>query len=83
MQDRSEEIRHNVELAYASFAVLADDGKIDLGELNFLLGLALKDGKITDDERRILNNVFNRIQEEDVDPVVWERMQAVRLQHSI
>jgi hypothetical protein len=83
MEERDETIRHNVELAYASFAIIAEDGKIDMGELNFLLGMALKDGKVTDDERRILNNVFNRIQEEDVDPMVWERIQAVRLQHSI
>jgi len=81
--DAGEEILHNIELAYASFAVFADDGTIDMGELNFLLGLALKDGKISDDERRILNNIFNRIQEEDVSSEVWERIQAVRLQHSI
>lgn len=82
-ESTDEEIRHNVELAYASFAVFADDGAIDEGELNFILGLALKDGKITEDEKRILNNVFNRIQEEDVDPQVWQRVQAVRLQHGI
>lgn len=81
MQERSEEIRHNIELAYASFAIIADDGKIDMGELNFLLGMALKDGKLSEEEQRILNNVFNRIQEEDVDPLVWERIQAVRMQH--
>ena len=78
-----DDIRHNIELAYASFAVFADDGSIDMGELNFLLGLALKDGKVSDDERRILNNIFNRIREEDVSSEVWERIQAVRLQHSI
>ena len=79
----SSEIEHNVELAYASFAVFADDGRIDEGELNFILGLALKDGKVTEDEKRILNNVFNRINEEDVDPQVWQRIQAVRMQHGI
>lgn len=78
-----DEQRHNIELAYASFAVFADDGTIDTDELNFILGMALKDGKVTEEERRILNNVFNRIREEDVASPVWERIQAVRLQHNI
>ena len=82
-ENHDEEIRHNVELAYASFAVFADDGTIDESELNFILGLALKDGKVTEEEKRILNNVFNRIQEEDVEPHVWQRIQATRLQHAI
>jgi len=81
--NHEDEIRHNVELAYASFAVFADDGTIDAGELNFILGLALQDGKISEEERRILNNVFNRIHEEDVSSAVWERIQAVRMQHGL
>ncbi len=81
--NQEEDVRHNVELAYASFAVFADDGTIDGNELNFILGLALKDGKVTDDEKRILNNVFNRVREEDVDARVWQRIQAARLQHAI
>jgi hypothetical protein len=79
----ADEQQHNIELAYASFAVFADDGTIDTEELSFILGLALKDGKVTEEERRILNNVFNRIREEDVGPQVWERIQAARLQHNI
>lgn len=81
-QDDAER-QHNIELAYASFAVFADDGTVDMGELNFILGLALQDGKVTEPERRILNNIFNRIQEGDVSSQVWERIQAVRLQHNI
>jgi hypothetical protein len=72
-----------VELAYAALAVFADDGKLDLGELNSLLGLALRDGKITDEERRVLISLFSRIREIDVEPAVWERIRAVKLQHGL
>lgn len=72
-----------IELAYASFAVFADDGTIDSGELNFILGLALKDGTISDPEKDILRGVFNRVLEPDVSADVWRRIQAVRKQQSI
>ena len=72
-----------IELAYASLAVFADDGKLDMGELNFLLGLALRDGSVSDSERAVLRGVFNRVLEADVPADVWKRIQAVRAQHVI
>ena len=78
-----EELRSHIELAYASFAVFAEDGKLDMGELNFLLGLALRDGKIDDSERAVLRGVFNRVLEHDVTAEVWKRIQVVRAQHQI
>jgi hypothetical protein len=82
-KDKSHHASNALELAYTSFAVFADDGAIDMEELNFLLGIALRDGKISDDERDILANVFNRIQEGDVSAKVWSRIQEVRRVHSI
>lgn len=73
----------HVELAYASFAIFADDGGVDMGELNFILGLALRDGAIDDTEREILAGVFDRITEPDVTADVWRRIKAVRRQHKI
>ena len=73
----------HIELAYASFAVFADDGTIDMGELNFLMGLALRDGRVDDTEKQILAGVFNRVLEQDVTAEVWRRVQAVRKQHGI
>ena len=72
-----------VELAYASLAVFADDGKLDGGELNFLLGLAMRDGLASKSEKAVLRGVFNRVLEEDVSAEVWQRIQAVRQQHTI
>jgi len=74
---------HNIELAYASLAVIADDGTIDMHELNFLLGLALRDGEIGEGEKRILDSVFAHVNEEMVTLQVWERIQAVRKKYGI
>lgn len=72
-----------VELAYAALAVFADDGKLDLKELNSLLSLALRDGKITDSEKEVLRGVFDRVLEPDVSAETWNRIREVRNQHGI
>lgn len=72
-----------IELAYASLAVFADDGTIDMNELDGLLRLAMRDGQLSDSEKAVLRNVFNRVLEEDVDGEVWERIQGIRQMHGV
>jgi hypothetical protein len=72
-----------VELAYSSIPVFADDGTIDLEELNFLLGIALKDGKIDSDEQRVLKNIFKQVDETTVTPTVWKRIVAVKKKYDL
>lgn len=72
-----------VELAYSAIPVFADDGTLDLEELNFLLGIALKDGKIDDDEKRVLSNIFKQVKEHEVTPKVWQRVAEVKKKYSI
>ena len=78
-----EEDRSHIELAYASFAVFADDGKIDEDELAFLLTLALRDGVVTEAEKNVLRGVFNRMLEGDVSAKVWSKVQSLREEHGI
>lgn len=73
----------SIELAYASLALYADDGQLDMEELNTLLDIALRDGVITDGEKDVLRGVFNRITEPDVTAEVWKRIQDLRQQYSI
>ncbi len=75
--------QNGVELAYASLAVFADDGKLDIDELDLLLVLALRDGVIDEPERAVLRGVFNRVLEHEVSGDLWERIQVVREQHGI
>ncbi|PCJ53272.1 MAG: hypothetical protein COA73_15460 [Candidatus Hydrogenedentota bacterium] len=73
----------SIQLAYASLAMFADDGTLDIDELNMLLDVALRDGVITDGEKEVLRGVFNRILEPDVTADVWQRMQEARQLHGI
>ena len=76
-------MQSHTEIALASIQCFTDDGTLDLGELNFLLGLALRDEVVDDEEKRVLNNIFSKVSEEDVKPVVWQRIQQIRLEHDI
>ena len=72
----------HIELAYSSIRVFTDDGTIDMQELNFLMGIALRDEEIDDEEKRVLNNIFNKVTKDEVDDKVWTRMQAIREKYS-
>lgn len=72
-----------LELAYSSIRIFANDGTVDMGELNFLLGLALRDGEIDEDERRTLGSVFEQAEETRLSVAVRARIREARRQHSI
>ncbi|MBL0030020.1 MAG: hypothetical protein IPO95_13500 [Rhodanobacteraceae bacterium] len=72
------------EIAWSAIKVFADDGTIDEGELNFLLGLALRDKIVDEDEKRVLRSIFERAESSDsLLPKVRERITSVRQQHGI
>ena len=72
-----------LELAYSSIKIFANDGTVDLTELNFLLGLALRDGEIDDDEKRVLKRIFDHAENTDLSVATRARIRQVRAQHSI
>jgi hypothetical protein len=72
-----------IEIAYSSVSVFANDGTLDLGELNFLLGLALRDNHIDDDEKRVLAGVFARAEQGRLSAAVERRIGEVRARHGI
>jgi hypothetical protein len=72
-----------IEIAYESVKCFTDDGKLDLTELNFLLGLALRDDNIDDDEKRVLAKVFSQAELGTLAPVVRQRIADARAKHGI
>ncbi|HEX7240827.1 MAG TPA: hypothetical protein VF263_11210 [Longimicrobiaceae bacterium] len=66
------------ELTAAVRRVFADDGKLDLPELDYLLAVAMRDGAIDPGERRVLAALFDRIAREAVPEEVWSRIAEAR-----
>jgi hypothetical protein len=73
----------HIEIAYSSIRCFTDDGTLDLGELNFLMGLALRDGEVDDEEKRVLRSIFSKVSESDVNAETWNRIKAIRSKYSI
>ena len=72
-----------IEIALSSIKVFANDGTIDLGELNFMLGLALRDHKIDDDEKAVLSSIFSKAAKGKLAAQVSQRIAQVKAQHGI
>ncbi len=72
-----------IELAYSSIPVFANDGTIDMEELNFLLGIALRDNQVDEDEKRVLQNIFAQLGPEDVSEKVWARITEIKKKYQL
>ncbi|MBI5830987.1 MAG: hypothetical protein HZB16_01580 [Armatimonadetes bacterium] len=73
----------HLEIAIASIQCFTNDGTLDEGELGFLLGLALRNDEVDEDEKRVLGSIFGKVAEADVTPVVWQRIEEARRRHGI
>lgn len=71
------------QIAIASIQCFTDDGTLDMNELNFLLGLAMRDGVMDNDEKRVLGNIFSQVSQSEVGNVVWDRIQSIKNTHGI
>ncbi|TDK19546.1 hypothetical protein E2F46_16585 [Luteimonas aestuarii] len=78
-----ERLPPHLQLALASVPVFTNDGKLDLGELERLLALALADHVLDDDEKRVVANVLDRAEADGVDADVLLRIQEIRSEHAL
>jgi hypothetical protein len=70
-------------IAMVAAKCFADDGNLDLGELNVLLGLALRDNEISDEEKRVVGDIISRLSEANVTPVVWKRVKEIERKYNV
>ena len=75
--------KSHIEIAFRSIAVFADDGQLDIGEINFLLGLALRDAVIDEDEKRVLGQIFAQAEKGHLPSNAQARIDEVRSKHGI
>lgn len=75
--------KSHIEIAFHSIPVFANDGQIDIGEINFLLGLALRDNVMDEDEKRVLGQVFAQAEKFALPETVQARIDEVRVRHDI
>lgn len=77
------ELPSHLQIASAAMGVFANDGTLDRRELEYLLSLALKDGQVDEDEKRVLAGILDRVPRREVSAELWQRIGDVRKQHGI
>ncbi|MCC7492511.1 MAG: hypothetical protein IT204_09205 [Fimbriimonadaceae bacterium] len=71
------------ELATLAAGLFDDVGALQLAELELLLGVALQDQQLDNQERDVLRRVFDAIEEQAVEPACWQRIQVARQRHQL
>ena len=79
----SEEGSSYLELAYSSIKIFANDGTVDMEELNYLIGMAMRDGHLDDDEKRVLGRIFDQAEKTRLRLAVRTRIGELRRRHGI
>ena len=83
MPQAEDQMHSHLEIATASIRIFANDGTIDHQELDQLLTLALRDGELDAEEKRVLNSIFSRAEESGLSASVRQRMRDAREKHGI
>lgn len=73
----------HIAMALASIQCFTDDGVLDVEEVNFLLGMALADGHVDAEEKRVLHNIFSKISQAEVSEKTWQRIEEVKRKHPL
>lgn len=72
------ESRDYLEMTYKSINCFADDGKLDVNDLNEIFSIAKRDGVVDDNERRVLGNIIKRITAAELTDEMQQRMEEIR-----
>lgn len=70
----------HLEIAFRSIECFSNDGKLSVDELQKLLDIALRDGHVSADEKRVLGNIIKRLNASDLTPGMQEKVSAIRQQ---
>lgn len=73
------ENRDYLELSFRSIQAFADDGKLDSKEFDELISIALRDGEIDANERRVLGNILDRVRPEEIDAELGRKIHDLQV----
>jgi tellurite resistance protein len=71
------EARDYLEMSFRSIQCFTDDGKLDASELGKILEIAERDGKIDNNEIRVLQNIIERIKPQEIDEAMRKKLKEI------
>jgi hypothetical protein len=77
------ETRDYLEMTFHSINCFSDDGKLDINELNTIVDIALKDGVVDDNEKRVLANIIARLSVDELQGALKARVDQLQRKYSL
>ena len=71
------ESRDYLEMTYKSINCFADDGKLDVSELDEIFNIAKRDGVVDANEKRVLANIIKQLKPEELTAEMNKKLQEI------
>tara|TARA_R110001592_G_scaffold103298_2_gene291157 strand:- start:22026 stop:22265 length:240 start_codon:yes stop_codon:yes gene_type:complete len=72
------EKRDYLEMTFHSINCFANDGTLDVKELKQIVAIALKDGVVDDNEKRVLSNIIGRLNEAELEGELLAKVEEIK-----
>lgn len=59
------------EMIFRTIKCFSNDGKLDVNELDQIVKIALADGVVDDEERKVFKNIIYNLASKDLTPEMW------------
>ena len=71
-----------LEMSFRSINCFANDGKLDVNELNEIVHIALRDGVVDENEKRVLGKIISRLNAKELQGELEQRVNQLRKEYS-
>lgn len=77
------ESKDYLEMTFQSINCFANDGVLEVKELDKIVAIALRDGEIDQNEKRVLINIIGRLNSNDLTDTMQEKIRDLRKRYDI
>ena len=79
----NEESRDYLEMSYRSIQCFSNDGKLLVSELDDIVAIALKNGVVDENEKRVLGSIIKKLTPSELTPEMNGRIAQLRQQFGL
>ena len=78
-----QESRDYLEMSFHSINCFANDGTLDVHELEKILDIAKRDGVVDDNEKRVLSNIIGRLTDKELRGELRRRVEELQDEYQL
>ena len=67
----------STEMIFRTVQCFSNDGKLDVNELDQIVEIALRDGVVDEDERKVLRDIIFNLTSNDLTSDMWTRVEQL------